>query len=312
MSRLTEISVVIPVYNSLETLEELFSRLKKTLSDLNKKFEIIFVNDGSRDNSGETLNRLQENHPDEITIIHLAKNFGQHNATLCGMLHSQGDVVITLDDDLQHPPEEIPKLINAYLNGFPDLVYGIPENKKHSLLRNLASFLIRKYGKHIGNTTGTGSSFRLLSKPLVKELIANHHQHFIFIDEVVHWYTANIINIQVGHHERKKGKSGYSGLRLMGMFFNLIINYTSLPLKAMTYAGFLCALLSFFAGLYFILIRIFYDVPVAGFTALIVTMFFSTGLILLCLGIIGRYFGKMYETLNRKPGFFIKEIKRCK
>lgn len=301
------LSIVVPVYNSEKILVELFERIKNTLDNIKVNFDIVFVDDGSKDSSWKEIKTLKQRYSDNITGVKLAKNFGQHNATICGFNFCKGDLVLTMDDDLQHPPEEIPKLIDKINQTHSDIVYGIFINKKHSFLRNLGSLFIKKTSKYLSSTIGEGSSFRLFNKRMINNLKSHYNQNFLFIDEIIYWYTNNITTVVVRHDERTCGKSNYSYYKLISLYFNLIINYTTIPLRVMTYGGTIIAILTFVLGMRFIIGKLIFDVPL-GYTSLIVAILFSTSLLLHCMGIIGEYIRKIYIMLNQRPPFSIDEV----
>jgi len=299
-------SIIVPVFNSSESLEELFSRIDGTMSGIRKSYRVIFVDDASKDNSWEKLQYIYRENPDKVSVIRLSRNFGQHNATLCGIAQADGEFIITIDDDLQHPPEEIVKLIATLKETDADLVYGISVEKKHSAARNMGSTVIKRSSKHIFRTKGNGSSFRLMKSALGKNLM-NHQINFIYLDEIFNWYTNHIGFAEVEHKKRPFQKSTYTPRSLFSLLTNLVIYYTAIPLKLMVYGGFVSAILSFAIGMFFIYRKIVMDVPL-GFTALIVAILFSTSVILLSLGVIGEYLSRIYMVQNRKPPFAIKEI----
>lgn len=299
-------SIVVPVFNSFESLEELFRRIEQTMSKLQKTFEVIFVDDDSTDSSWSILESLQKGNPASVTAIRLTRNFGQHNATMCGIAEAAGKFIITIDDDLQNPPEEIPKLIDAMQNSDADLVYGIYDKKHHSMVRNLGSGVVKGWSHQAFKTKGKGSSFRLMKSQLAKKLL-NHQINFIYIDELFNWYTNHIAFVQVDHQKRPYQRSTYTSHTLFSMVSNLVIYYTVIPLRMMVYGGFIIALISFVIGLFFIYKKIFHDVPL-GFTALIVAILFSTSIILLSLGVIGEYLSRIYMVQNQKPPYSIKTI----
>lgn len=299
-------SIIVPVFNSSQSLEELFSRIDGTMSGLRKTYRVIFVDDASHDSSWKKLLKLQKENSDRVTVIRLARNFGQHNATLCGIAQADGEFIITIDDDLQHPPEEIVKLTATMKETDADLVYGISGEKKHSAARNMGSTVIKRSSKHIFRTKGNGSSFRLMKSALGKNLM-NHQINFVYLDEIFNWYTSHIGFAEVEHKKRPFQKSTYTPRSLFSLLTNLVIYYTAIPLKLMVYGGFVSAILSFAIGMFFIYRKIVMDVPL-GFTALIVAILFSTSVILLSLGVIGEYLSRIYMVQNRKPPFAIKEI----
>jgi len=301
-----EYSIVVPVYNSRDSLAELFHRVEDTMNRLEKSFEVVFVEDDSTDDSWSKLELIQKTNPDHVTAIRLARNFGQHNATICGIAQASGTYIITIDDDLQIPPEEIAKLISTMESSDADLIYGIFGKKQHSLVRNIGSATLKASSRSIFRTKGHGSSFRLMKSSLGKCLL-NHQINFIYIDELFNWYTNHIGFVLVDHQKRPYQKSNYTSHSLFSLFSNLVIYYTAIPLRIMVYTGFISAFLSFIIGMLYIYRKIAHDVPL-GFTALIVAISFSTSIILLSLGIIGEYLSRIYSVQNRKPPYSIKTI----
>ena len=301
------ISVVVPVFNSEGTLEEVFSRTSQVLESMAKSFELIFVDDGSKDRSWEVLQEIKEKDPEHITAISLHQNFGQHNATVCGLTFARGDLIITLDDDLQHAPEDISKLLETLKKEDPDIVYGIFRSKKHSWLRNFWSKSIKTASKSLLKGTGKGSSFRLMKKEIVDKLL-EHTVHFVFIDQLLLWHTSNIAFVEVEHHKRREKKSGYSARKLFSLATDITYFYTNIPLKLMVYGGLFVSLFFFLFGLRYILQKLFFHVSVPGYASLIVTIMFSTGIIVFSLGIIGGYLSRIYMMQNKRPTFTIKKI----
>jgi glycosyltransferase involved in cell wall biosynthesis len=303
-----DISIVIPVYNSAKSLKELFERINRTLLSSGKSYELILVDDGSKDESWKVLKEIKKNNTENVLAIRLEKNVGQHNAIICGFNFSKGSIVITMDDDLQHPPEEIPKLIQQYEKSQSEVVYGIYKSRKHGFMRSAGSYMVQKSAKYFADYKGNvGSSFRLFTRPIIDQ-IKNHSQNFIFIDEIIHWYTGDIDFVPVEHHARKQGKSSYNLIKLIRLYFSVLVNFTAWPLKIMTYIGSLSSILSFLIGVRFIIKKMYFNQEVEGFTALIVAITFSTSLILICLGIIGQYLYKIYQQQNGKPPYAVNIV----
>jgi glycosyltransferase involved in cell wall biosynthesis len=300
-----EYSIVVPVFNSEASLEELFMRLSEVMDAESKSFECIFVDDGSQDKSWDVLKKIRKERPGNITVIRLAKNFGQHSATFCGFSFAKGNYIITIDDDLQCPPEEIPKLIRTMEEQDADLVYGIYRKTKHSLYRNIGSKSFKSISRLLGGPKH-GSSFRLVEKAVIDKILA-HNQNFIFIDEILNWYTDDVIYTVVEHHKRKFKRSGYSSRKIWGMVANIMYYYSTAPLKLMVYGGLISSIIFFLFSLYFIFRKIIHNVPL-GYTSLIVTILFSTSLILLSLGVIGEYLSRIYMVQNKKPVYSIKKV----
>jgi glycosyltransferase involved in cell wall biosynthesis len=301
-----KISVVIPVYNSEKSIAELVDRIVKTLQ--NYIFEIILVNDGSKDKSWIEIEKQKNIYPDKIRAINLTKNFGQHNALLCGFSFCNNDLIITLDDDLQHPPEEINKLVATYINTDADVIYGMYKQKNHSFIRNTGSAILRKTSDYREINQSGGSSFRLIKKRLIDILISKHANHYLYIDEILNWYKSAVALVEVEHHPRKYGKSGYTISKLIIIYINNLYHYSTKPLKIIAGIGFFTSIISFLIGLRFIYKKIVHGIEVPGYTSIIVSIMFSTGLILLCLGIIGNYLYKLYHLQQKRPPYTIKNI----
>ena len=299
-------SVVVPVFNSEPSLVELFTGLKSVFDAQQVSFEVIFVEDCSQDNSWEKISALKEQFPEDITAIRLSRNFGQHNATFCGFGFAKGSFIITIDDDLQTPPAEIIKLIEKQKSSEADLVYGFYGKKNHSRIRNFGSQSLKTSARVLHDSPGEGSSFRLLTSELAKKIM-HHQQNFIFLDEMLLWYTTDIAFVEVVHMPRKYKQSGYSFTKLFKLFANLVLYYTMVPLKILVYGGFIISFISMFFGLYFIIKKMVYNVPL-GYTSLIVTILFSTSIILFSLGVLGEYLSRIYQVQNRKPTYSIKKI----
>lgn len=306
MTNQPDISIVVPVYNSEAILNELIERIAKVL--VNNSYEIILVDDGSKDNSWAAITKLKETHTYNIKGIQLNKNYGQHNALLCGMTNAKGKLIITMDDDLQHPPEEIEKLITKHKETGAQVVYGIPHNKKHDKIRKAGSYFVRKSSKYFANNpNGEGSSFRLIDAEIINQIKLHHANNYIFIDEIIHWYTSDIALVDVTHHERKTGKSGYTLPRLTRLYLSVFINYTANPLKLMIYGGITSSIIFFLIGVRFIFKKLANGAPL-GYTSIIVSVLFSASLIMLCLGIIGKYIFNLHQQQSGKPLYGIRKI----
>ena len=300
-------SVIVPVYNSQHSLEELTERLDNTFRSVSETYEVLFVDDRSTDESWHILKEIRKKHPGRVRLIRLARNFGQHNATLCGMRFAKGDFIITIDDDLQSLPDDIPLLIREQETSDCDVVYGITSGRKsHNLIRNSGSLLVKKTSKRLRNTPGEGSSFRLIRKNITDKL-AEHTSYFAFIDEMLLWHTDSVRFAEVRHLPRKHDQSGYSAAKLLKLVTNLIIFYTDAPLKILSYGGFFASFISFVMAVIFIIKKLFYNVPL-GYTSLIVAILFSTSIILFSLGIIGEYLSRIYKVQNRKPPYSIQTV----
>lgn len=301
------ISVVVPVFNSASLILELVNRINATFSNSAYKPEIILVNDGSSDSSWLEIEKAKKLFPDTIKAVNFTRNYGQHNAILCGFSFATGTFVITMDDDLQHPPEEILKLIHCEEKTGADIVYGMYGNKHHSGIRNAGSRLVQTTSDFRSKNKGGGSSFRLLKKELADTILQNNKNHFLFLDSVINWYSGNVEVVEVEHHKRKDGRSGYTLGKLFEIYFNIIYHYSTKPLKIITWGGLFFSIITFLIGLRFLYNKFVHDVPL-GYTSIIVSILFSTSLILFCLGIIGNYLYKLYALQQNKPPYSIQKV----
>lgn len=295
-------SVIVPVYNSENTLQELANQIISYFESKNMEYEIIFVEDGGKDSSWGILKKLakQQKH---ISAIKLSRNYGQHNAIYCGMHYVTGDFVITLDDDLQVKPKEIDKLISTQQKSNCDMVYGIFKKRKHSSFRNLGSWLIQKVFKKIFNNQKPLTFFRIIKYEIIKQCL-HTHTSFIFIDGMLQWQTNNIEYVYVEHNPRENGRSGYTLGKLISLASNLLFTFSILPLRWLTYFGFLSSVISFCLLLFYIIKKLLYNVQ-PGFTSIIVMLMFIVSFFSLVLGIMGEYIMRIYISTNKKPAFTV-------
>jgi len=301
-----KISIVVPVFNSSEVLNELYDRVEKTFAKEGMDFQLILVDDYSADNSWAVISEIKKRNPGKVIGVRMARNFGQHNVIFCGLRYCTGDLIVTMDDDLQNLPEEIPLLIKQQQQTGADIVYGISTNYKKPIARQAASNALKTATRIFSDAYGEGSSFRLMRKELVAKLIT-HTQRFVFIDEIISWYTRNADFIKVTHEKSKIGRSRYTASKLISLYYNIVIGYDGAPLKTITVIGFISSLFSFLVGLYFIYRKLFFNVRI-GYTSIIVSITFSAGLILLSIGVLGEYLRKMYNLLNAQPQFSVSEV----
>ncbi len=301
-----ELSVVIPVYSSEATLPALVERLHKTLIGMGRRYEIVFVDDGSKDDTWSVLSQLQTRHPDTITAIQLMRNFGQHNALMCGLRHARGELVVTMDDDLQNPPEEIPLLVKAIEDGSFDLVYGKYHRKQHGRWRNLGSAVVNIFYRLVFRLEVTVTSFRVVRLPLVQSILS-YDLNFTFLDGLLAWNTQRIGETPVRHDPRQDGRSGYSLRRLVLLAMNLFANFSLLPLQAVSMLGFLFSLVGFLLGGYYLVMYFLDKLVVPGYASTIVAILILGGTQLLALGVIGEYLGRLHLNMNRKPQYTVRE-----
>lgn len=303
------VSIVIPVFRSGALLEELYLRLHAVLSSLTSQWEIILVDDASNDG---TFNRMLElrSRDKRVKLIRFARNMGQHQATLCGLQHATGDYVLTLDDDIQNPPEEIPRFIAKIDEGY-DLVIGrIVGSKKHHWLRNLASLAIQILVAHIlGKPKDLAlSSYRGMTRRVVNGMASFKGTH-VYIPALMLCSVPpeRVCNISVQHNPRPIGKSTYTLRKLLKLSSYLLINHSRLPLRFVTTWGFVVSLASLGFALVIVIKVLVYGSQFTGWPSLAVLVSFLSGNILLCIGILGEYIGRLVDENTKSSQFPIFE-----
>jgi undecaprenyl-phosphate 4-deoxy-4-formamido-L-arabinose transferase len=300
------ISVVVPVYNSELTLAALVERLEPALITLAKEFEVVLVNDGSRDQSWKVIEELSHKHP-WLRGINLMRNYGQHNALLCGIRAARFETLVTMDDDLQHPPEEIHKLLAKMKEGF-EVVYGYPEHEQHGGLRNLASLLTKlALQRSMGAETARHISAFRAFRTQARDAFAGYHSPFISIDVVLTWATSRFTAIPVRHEPRRLGTSNYTFRMLFRHAMNMMTGFSVLPLQLANLMGFFCTafggvVLVFVVGRY-----LFHGTSVAGFPFLASIISIFSGAQLLALGIIGEYLARMHFRMMERPTYAVRK-----
>lgn len=302
-------SIVVPVYNGAQTIARLYTEIAKVFAELGDTFEVIFVEDCGKDNSWAVICELVEQYSATVIGIQLAKNFGQHNALMCGLHFTRGAFIITLDDDLQLPPDQIPLLIKQQALTNADLVYGVFEEKKHAFYRNLGSNFVQYVYKTLFNQGGKLTAFRLMRKSLVQNVI-RYTGSFAFLDGFLAWNTDAISHVIVRHDARLIGQSNYTIKKLFKLAFRLFTNFSYYPLRLFTIFGIICAVGSFIIAIYYLFKYYVGGIKVAGYTSLIVAITFFSGIQLLFIGLIAEYIGKIFLGSNNKPQYSIRIIKR--
>lgn len=308
MSRPPKISIVIPVFESEPTLSTLYARIDSTVSKIDPDYELIFVEDGGEDGSWSRLKMLWKDDPRHVRIVRFSRNYGQHNALLCGFSFALGRYIITLDDDLQNPPEEIPKMVNAMEASEFDVVYGLPENRKHTFARNLGSlFFMRLISKIFGmNKRFAMSSFRIIRKETVDHLLKYATPNPV-IGPLLLKITDRIGSVTVEHHPRFHGESTYTTRKLIRHFLNGILYHSDLPLKAVFFLGIGCLILSLGLGLFYFARYLMGAIGVSGWTTLVLLVLFFSGIGMFSLGIIGEYLLRIIQEAKRGPQYIIRE-----
>jgi glycosyltransferase involved in cell wall biosynthesis len=310
MSEKIDYSIVIPVFNSEKTLPDLYKRLTEQFDRISQNYEIIYVDDCSIDGSWNVLQELKKK-DNRVKIIHFIRNFGQHNATLCGFNYSQGDFLITLDDDLQHPPEEIPQLIAKINEGF-FVVYGRYEPKNPSALENALSRIFQKIIHRILQIPDSIflSSFAIYKRDVIKNMVAIKSSYpFLFGLMIRSTPIQKIGNADVRHVERSAGSSNYGLIKYSKYSLNLIINYSSLPLVFVASFGFLLSIMSICFGFWILLQKIIDPTyGIMGWNSLMVAITLIGGAILMSMGIIGEYLRRILAETSYGQQYVIGEM----
>ncbi len=306
-----ELSIVIPVYNSASSLPGLIDCLYPVLKVNAARYELIFINDGSIDNSWQVISDLSDQH-DWIRGINLMRNYGQHNALLCGIREAEYGIIVTMDDDLQHPPEEIPTLINKLQEGH-DVVYGTPQKEVHGLWRDVASKFTKwalqaAMGADIARNV---SAFRVF-RTVLRNAFADFQSPFVSIDVLLTWGTTRFAAVPVRHEERKLGASNYTFRKLMTHAFNMLTGFSTLPLQIASYMGFLFMGFGVLILLFVLSTFVIFGQVVPGFTFLAAAFAIFSGVQLFVLGIIGEYLGRVHFRSFNKPPYVKKELKEKK
>jgi undecaprenyl-phosphate 4-deoxy-4-formamido-L-arabinose transferase len=302
------LSVVVPVFNEEECIEEFFTRLTEVLESIGKTYEIIFINDGSCDRTEYLLGRFFEQYPRILRIIHFNNNYGQYTAILAGFEHVRGDVIVTLDADLQNPPEEIPSLLKMIDAGH-DSVGSYRRERHDSFFRTKASRVINRLRKEI---TGLemrdhGCMLRAYRRHIIDQAIKTRESS-TFITVLAQKFAGNPIDIAVEHHDRARGESKYNLYKLIRITFDLITGVSLIPLQLFTLLGMCTSLLSVLLVVYMGFRRIFIGPEAEGVFTLFAILFFFLSVIIMGIGLIGEYVGRTYLSVCQHPRFVIREI----
>lgn len=299
-------SVVIPVFNSEKLVGETVRQTVAFFEKNNLRFEILLVNDGSPDNSWAVISEVASATPG-VVAINLLKNYGQHTAVYCGIRQAKGDFIITMDDDLQNPPEEILKLIEKIHEGY-DLVFARFEQKQHAGYRKLGTRLIGYLNKKVFFKPDniTLSNFRIFSKELALRM-SEYKTNFPYIPGLLLMHAHRMANTTTRHAPRPIGKSNYSLTRILQLVARLLFNYSSWPMKALTYVGLVVAGASFLMGIFFLIKGILYGSAVEGWTTLVVMLSFFNGFVILMLGVMGEYLARLMNQVAVEEPYHVLE-----
>jgi len=303
------ISLVIPVYNEEKNLHALMERIRPVMQNMGKPYEIILIDDGSRDGSLAILKSFSTQ--PEVKVVELVRNYGQHAAILAGFSIVRGDITITLDADLQNPPEEIPKLVKEMEEGGYDVVGTIRKKRKDSLFRILPSKLINIVTRRITKVkmTDWGCMLRAYRRPVVERMIACH-EHATFIPALATYFGKRVTEIEVAHDERSGGTSNYPLRKLINLQFDLISSFSDLPMKLLMYGGIGMAFGGVCFGIILAVARLLYGALWAaqGVFTLFAILFVFVGLQFFAFGIIGEYIGRIYREVRKRPEYVIEKV----
>lgn len=304
-------SVVIPVYNEEACLDELISRCLAACEKTGKKFEIILIDDGSKDRSAEIITAASEKYPNKIVGCILNRNYGQHAAIMAGFSLVITDLAITIDADLQNPPEEIPRLVEHADKGGYDVIGTIRANRKDSMFRKTASFIVNKVAQ---KATGVkmkdyGCMLRAYRRPVVNAMLACNERS-TFIPVLGNSFARETCELEVGHDERAVGESKYSVWKLINLQFNLLTCMTTFPLRLLSIIGGLVSMLGVLLAAWIVIMRCIHGdaYTQGGVFTLFAVLFFIAGFQLVGMGLLGEYIGRIYYDVRARPRYFVEKV----
>ena len=301
------LSIIIPVYNSADIIDDTVIQIIDEFKKNNYTGEIILVNDGSRDNSWVKIEKLARQYA-EVTSINLLKNFGQHSAQYCALNYTKGSYVITMDDDLQNPPDQIPILVDKALEGY-DLVIAKFTSKQHANYRKLGTRIVNYFIQKIFSKPKDlhMTNFRIFSHKVVDRLL-KYKTNYPYIPGLLLIHSSSMVNVLTHHDQRKMGKSNYSTSKIVKLISRLLINYSSYPLKMLTFLGLFLALFSFLFGFRILIQALSNDDILPGWASIMVMMSFLNGISILMMGVLGIYISRTMEQISKPEAYIIDEI----
>ena len=300
------ISIVSPVYRAEKILPILVSEINLVMKRIGEDYEIILVDDRSPDNSWEVMKVLSSQNS-KIKSIRLSRNFGQHSAIFAGLTKTKGDWVVVMDCDMQDQPKEIAKLYKKALEGY-DIVLGQRENRKDKFLKKLSSKLFYKVFNYLsgGQFNNEIGNFGIYKKKVIDSIL-NINDYIKFFPLFINWVGFKSTSIPIEHSSREEGKSSYSISRLLKLAFNVIISFSDKPLRLFINFGLGISILSFILGIYYLYLAVTHRITQPGFSSLILSIWFLSGIIISCIGIVGVYLGKTFDQTKNRPTFIIDE-----
>jgi glycosyltransferase involved in cell wall biosynthesis len=302
------ISVVIPVFNSADIVDETVRRTLAFFHSFGAPFEVILVNDGSKDASWEIISNISD---PAVVAIDLLRNYGQHTAVLAGLAQSVGDWVLTIDDDLQNPPEELEKLLAVALSGHHDLVVGRFDVKQHHWARRVGSRIIDSINRRIFNKPDdlVLTNVRCVHRSVV-DRVCSHSTPYPYINGLTVLYSSSPTNVSIEHHERASGTSNYTPRRIATLVFRILFNYSSWPLRAVTNIGLVATLASFLVGGYALFRALLVGSTVPGWASMAVMLAFFNGVSLLLLSMLGEYTARLLQHVSQTSPYHMRRVVR--
>ncbi|HOJ52609.1 MAG TPA: glycosyltransferase [Syntrophales bacterium] len=308
------ISVVIPIHNEEANIPLLLARLKSVMDALERPYEIVCVDDGSTDRSLEMLLQALRENPN-LKVVELTRNYGQHPAVMAGFSQSKGEIVITIDADLQNPPEEIPRLVKTMEEGNYEVVGTVRRARKDSYFRVLASKAINILTRRITGIkmSDWGCMLRAYRQSVVEKMVA-YAEQATFVPALATVFAKRITEIEVAHEERHGGKTNYPLRKLINLQFDLVSSFSNLPLKVLLYGGIIMSFLGFAFGLTLIIARLYFGAAwaVQGVFTLFALLFFFIGMQFFALGVLGEYLDRIYREVRKRPSFVIQKVYQAK
>ena len=303
------ISIVVPVYNSSSIIENLTKDIVSITKDLSNvdKVQLILVNDCSTDDSWKKISILSEKYKESVIGVNLMRNYGQHNAIMAGLKLANGEYILLMDDDYQHPPKEIPKIFAKIKEGY-DVCYTSYKNNTYSRLKIFGSWINKKISNILIDKPKDIylSSFKIITKKVLKEII-KYDGPFVYIDGLIFDITKNVTSIDIDHSERKTGSSNYNIFKLISLWLRVLTNFSIVPLRVATFIGFFMTLISFIIVIFIVILKFKNPEIAAGWASLSTLIVFFSGIQLILIGLVGEYIGRSYIKLNKKPQFVIRE-----
>ena len=310
MNRTPFVSIVIPVFNEETNLEELIRRCLDACGSLDKHFEIILVDDGSTDSSPTMITEAAEQSGSKVVGVFLNRNYGQHAAVMAGFAESKGDIVVTLDADLQNPPEEIPRLVEKTEEGF-DIVGSVRVHRRDTLFRRLASFMINKAAQ---KATGVimhdyGCMLRAYRRQII-EAVLKCHERSTFIPVLANSFARKTTEIYVHHDKRSNGDSKYGFFKLISLQFDLLTSMTTFPLRLLSMLGTVISAMGIGFGVLLLVLRLIHGPEWAaeGVFTLFAVLFIFVGAQFVGMGLLGEYIGRIYHDVRARPRYFVQRV----